>query len=212
MARRDALGMLSTDERERLGAVVVDLGYDRTRTLPTLIQGWADHVDRLVAERDLDPDDGTRWTPYDLVAALHIRDFVDRGLRDLPADLAAAARRAIDPVAAAFREFTAALPDHPAAVVSGTSPGRPRILASPQATRKSSWVLLMTRCRRRTPVTSRLSLAGFPSPAVAVYALRPSRKTSKVDLASAGASSVTPSVASAVLARREDWVGSRSAR
>src|SRR6266542_4191039 len=94
------------------------------------------------------------------------------------------------------RSSTAARPDHPAAVVSGTSPGRPRILASPQATRKSSWVLLMTRCRRRTPVTSRLSLAGFPSPAVAVYALRPSRKTSKVDLASAGAASVTPSVAS----------------
>ena len=107
MARRDALGMLSTDERERLGAVVVDLGYDRTRSLPTLIQGWADHVDRLVAERDLDPDEGSRWTPYDLVAALHIRDFVERGLRDLPADLAAVAHRAIDPVDAALREFTA---------------------------------------------------------------------------------------------------------
>lgn len=107
MAGRDALGMLSQDERERLEAVVVDLGYDRERPLPSLIQGWADHVDRLVSERDVDPDEGSRWTPYDLVAALYIRDFVERGLRGLPGDLAAAAHRAIDPVDAAFTEFTA---------------------------------------------------------------------------------------------------------
>jgi hypothetical protein len=107
MARRDAMGGLSPQERERLEAVVVDLGHERARPLSSLIQGWADHVDRLVAERDVDPDEGTRWTPYDLVAALYIRDFVERGLRGLPPDLAAAARRAIDPVDAAFTGFTA---------------------------------------------------------------------------------------------------------
>lgn len=107
MAERDALGALSPEERERLEAVVVDLGYGRGRPLPSLIQGWADHVDRLVSERDVDPDEGSRWTPHDLVAALFIRDFVERGLRTLPEDLAAAAHRAVDPVDAAFTEFTA---------------------------------------------------------------------------------------------------------
>lgn len=106
MARRDAMGPVSPRERERLEAEVVDLGHDRVRPLAGLIQGWADHVDRLVAERDVDPDDGSRWTPDDLVAALYIRDFVERGLRHLPADLKPAARRAIEPVDAAFAGFT----------------------------------------------------------------------------------------------------------
>jgi hypothetical protein len=111
MARRDALGMLTADERGRLEAVAVDLGHHRRRTLPVLVQGWADHVDRLVAERDLDPDDGSRWTPHDLIAALYLRDFVERGLRDLPEDLAALGRRAVDPIDAAFDGFSVPDPE-----------------------------------------------------------------------------------------------------
>lgn len=111
MAPGDALGRLTANERERLEAVVVDLGYDRRRTLPALVQGWSGHVDRLVAERDLDPDDGRRWNAHDLVAALYLRDFVERGLREAPADLAALGRRAVGPADAAFDAFTVPDPE-----------------------------------------------------------------------------------------------------
>jgi hypothetical protein len=111
MAPRDGLGMLTADERGRLEAVVVDLGHDHRRSLAVLVRGWAEHVDRLVAERDLDPDDGSRWTPHDLVAALYLRDFVERGLRDLPEDLAALGRRVVNPIDAAFDGFTAPDPE-----------------------------------------------------------------------------------------------------
>lgn len=111
MVPRDALGMLGADERARLEAVVVDLGHGRSRTLPALVQGWADHVDRLVAERDLDPDDGSRWSPHDLIAALFLRDFVERGLRGLPEEVAALGRRAVDPVDEAFDAFTVPDPE-----------------------------------------------------------------------------------------------------
>jgi hypothetical protein len=107
MVNRDALAGLDPSERERLEAVVVDMGYGNTRPMSALVQGWADHVDRFIAERDLDPDDRDRWTPDDFVAALYIRGFVEKGLRALPDDLAAVARRAIEPVDAAFTEFTA---------------------------------------------------------------------------------------------------------
>jgi len=111
MARRDPLGMLTVEERGRLEAVVVDLGHDRRRTLAALLQGWADHVERLVAEVGLDPDDGRRWTPHDLVAALYLRDFVERGLRELPEELAALGRRAVGPADAAFDAFTVPDPE-----------------------------------------------------------------------------------------------------
>jgi hypothetical protein len=107
MAKRDALAGLSPAERERLAAVVVDIGNGHERPLSDLIQGWADHVDRFIAERDVDPDDRRRWTPDDFVAALFIRDFVEGGLRGLPRDLVAATQRVIDRVDAAFSEFTA---------------------------------------------------------------------------------------------------------
>ena len=68
MARRDALAGLSASKRERLAAVAVDMGYGRSRPQSYLIQGSADHVDRLVSERDLDPDDRRRWTAGDFVA------------------------------------------------------------------------------------------------------------------------------------------------
>jgi hypothetical protein len=107
MARRDALAGISAPDRERLAAVAVDMGYGRSRPLSDLIQGWADHVDRLVSERNLDPDDRSRWTADDFVAALHLRGFVKEGEHGLPDDLTAAVRQAIGPVDAAFTEFTA---------------------------------------------------------------------------------------------------------
>ncbi len=106
MARRDTLAGLPASDRKRLAAVAVDLGHGRGRPLSVLIQGWADHVDRLVSERKLDPDDRGRWTADDLVATLYLRDFVKKGERDLPEDLTAAVRQAIGPIDAAFTEFT----------------------------------------------------------------------------------------------------------
>jgi hypothetical protein len=67
------------------------MGYGRSRPQSYLIQGSADHVDRLVSERDLDPDDRRRWTAGDFVAGRS-----DRGVR-----------QAIGPMDAAFTEFTA---------------------------------------------------------------------------------------------------------
>jgi hypothetical protein len=61
----------------------VDLGHGRSRPLIELIDGWAGHVIRLRAEslRDVGHD---RWGPHDLVAALYLRDGVERGLSSKP--------------------------------------------------------------------------------------------------------------------------------
>ncbi len=86
--------------------IPIDVRNGHERPLSGLIQAWADHVDRFVAERDVDPEGRRRWTPDDFVAALFIHDFVEDGLRGLPRDLVAAAQRVIDRVDATCLEFT----------------------------------------------------------------------------------------------------------
>lgn len=66
----------------------VDLGYGRTRSAADLIVGWTAHVNRLHSELYLRPGEDTEaWTAHDYVAALIIRDVVERSLRLLPREV-----------------------------------------------------------------------------------------------------------------------------
>jgi hypothetical protein len=86
------------DERQRaaLEDTQVSLGHGRTSTVASLIVGWAGHVNRLHAERDLGPgQDSDAWTPHDYVAALLIRERVQDALDQLGPELRQAASRAV---------------------------------------------------------------------------------------------------------------------
>jgi len=86
---------LSAGDRDRLEATQVPLGYGRARTAADLIVGYAAHINKLVAEHDLQPEDRDAWNAHDYVATLIIRDLVERGLGLLDDDLRARAAQAI---------------------------------------------------------------------------------------------------------------------
>jgi hypothetical protein len=77
-------GELTEDERARLEAVTIDLGYGNTRTAADLVVGWAAHVTRLSQERHLRPPaDRDAWNAHDYVASLVVRGFTQRALDHL---------------------------------------------------------------------------------------------------------------------------------
>ena len=53
------------------------------RSMGELVDGWVAHVERIVAELGADGGDRTVWGVCDYVAALHLRDAVERGLQAL---------------------------------------------------------------------------------------------------------------------------------
>ncbi|GIH01964.1 hypothetical protein Rhe02_00310 [Rhizocola hellebori] len=76
---------LTEADTATMEATPVDLGHGRSRSVADLVVSWAGHVNRLHAEQYLRPgEDNEAWTAHDYVAALIIRDFVERALRLLP--------------------------------------------------------------------------------------------------------------------------------
>jgi hypothetical protein len=87
---------LSDDQRAALEATTVPLGHGRTRSAADLIVGWAAHVSKLFAERELAPgQDRDAWNAHDYVAALVIRGLVGRALDQLDGDLRSAATQVV---------------------------------------------------------------------------------------------------------------------
>jgi hypothetical protein len=76
---------LTETDRSTMEATAFDLGHGTSRSVADLVVGWAAHVNKLHAEQYLRPgEDNEAWTAHDYVAALIIRDFVERALRELP--------------------------------------------------------------------------------------------------------------------------------
>lgn len=97
------------DESEaRLRAVAVDIGYGRSRSMYDLLLGWTVHVSRLKAEQGQDLSmNPTLWNEHDYVAALGIRDFVEKGFAMLDAELDAVAREIVSRADDEYISFTA---------------------------------------------------------------------------------------------------------
>ncbi|WP_148616436.1 hypothetical protein [Nocardioides rubriscoriae] len=78
-------------------AAVVALNPDVSLSMGELVAGWDSHIRRIIAELDAKQNDQTVWGIYDFIAALHLRDAVERGLKALHGS----------PFAAAFAEVAA---------------------------------------------------------------------------------------------------------
>lgn len=72
-------------------------------SLGELADGWSAHVRRIIDEFDARQEDRTTWGAHDYVAALHLRDAIERGLQMLDESSRAAA---LDQVAATDQEFS----------------------------------------------------------------------------------------------------------
>jgi hypothetical protein len=100
---------LDADDRARLEATQVPLGHGRTRTVADLIVGYAAHVTKLVAERDLAPDERRdAWNAHDYVATLVIRGLAERGLDLLDGELKSRVAEAVARIDAQLNAFTEA--------------------------------------------------------------------------------------------------------
>jgi hypothetical protein len=98
---------LSADDRAHLEAVQVPLGAGRVRTVADLVVGYGAHVNKLLAERDLQPsEDRDAWNAHDYVATLILRGLADRGLGLLDDDLRAKVNQAVARVDELLKDFT----------------------------------------------------------------------------------------------------------
>lgn len=96
------------ESKARLRAVAVDIGYDRSRSMYDLLLGWTAHVSKLKAEQGQDlSTNPSLWNEHDYVAALGIRDFVEKGFAMLDDDLDAVAREIVSRADAEYLSFTA---------------------------------------------------------------------------------------------------------
>ncbi len=87
-------GLVGASEKAELRQARVQVSDSRELDLYTLIAGWYQHVRKMRADLPLPDEDRSVWGVHDLLAALSLRDFVERGTGQLEAGLAETAGRA----------------------------------------------------------------------------------------------------------------------
>lgn len=93
-------------ERTELESCRYQVTPEKSLSVIELAAAWAAHVHKIGADRTMPPDDPRTWGPYDLVAALHIRDFIACCVHRLPPELRDKVIAAILPYDQMFREMT----------------------------------------------------------------------------------------------------------
>lgn len=90
-----------------LAHVTIQLSPDQPASLRSLVDGWAQHVKRLYAERDYDLDgDPDCWGAHDYAGALYLRDTVAFGLEQTPLEIADIAQSSIASTDKLFLSYT----------------------------------------------------------------------------------------------------------
>jgi hypothetical protein len=90
-----------------LDTVLVELSYGRRKTLREIIVGWRQHVERLVAEQGKSlKQDRDVWGAHDFLAALFLRDVVERGLHQSPSEVLGEAQALVRHADHSFVDFT----------------------------------------------------------------------------------------------------------
>ena len=97
---------LSTGELAALREVVVEIGPDRQIDIPSALEAWRRHVEKMEGDLGLPDTDRTAWGAHDLLAALSIRNFVWRGLGALDDDLSAKVNPLLLAIDEKFASFT----------------------------------------------------------------------------------------------------------
>lgn len=93
-------------ERAELESCQYHLTPERSLSVIELATSWALHVRKIDSDRTMPPDDPARWGPHDLVAALYIRDFLNRCISWLPTELGEKVIDAIRPYDDMYRAIT----------------------------------------------------------------------------------------------------------
>lgn len=100
-------GKLSPAELHQLEEVSIKISHDRRISLLSLVNGWAEHVNRLETEHSSKhASDPTSWTVWDYIAALKLRDWTEEGIASLPEPLGAKIRAHLTESDAKLRSFT----------------------------------------------------------------------------------------------------------
>lgn len=94
---------------------------ERSLSVIELTAAWAAHVRMIGADRTMPPDDPRTWGPHDLVAALHLRDFLSHCAEQLPRELKDKVNAVIVPFDEMFQEITQPDDSHLVALVENES-------------------------------------------------------------------------------------------
>ena len=100
------LRFLPPEELNRLEQVPVRIRTGHEFELLGLLGAWYLHVRKLTADVPLPDTDQTAWGIHDVVAALFLRDFVERGLAELGVERTAGVDAAVADVDDRFRALT----------------------------------------------------------------------------------------------------------
>ncbi|MEU0254732.1 hypothetical protein ABZ299_19965 [Streptomyces sp. NPDC006184] len=90
----------------RLEGVSVRVAPERALGLVELLESWRNQVLRIEAEVGLPDSDRTVWGVYDLIAALALRSFVFRGMKNIDLNFLEGFRLALDDADSRFMQFT----------------------------------------------------------------------------------------------------------
>ncbi|WP_190816524.1 hypothetical protein [Saccharopolyspora pogona] len=96
----------TADDIDQLSATMVDVAPSRSVALAELIEAWRRHVDKIDSDRARSADDRSVWVAHDLVAALSLRDFVQKGRDLLDSVLRDKVDRHLDQVDSRFLDIT----------------------------------------------------------------------------------------------------------
>lgn len=94
------------DKNQNWRDAVVFLDGGATLSLGELVEGWCAHVRRLIAELDAGPEDLWVWGIHDYVAALILREAVERGLKLLAEPARAAVGAEVSLADETFETYT----------------------------------------------------------------------------------------------------------
>lgn len=97
---------LTAGELSALRAVVVEVGPDRQIDISSALESWRLHVEKMVGDLDLPDTDRAVWGAHDLLAALSMRNFVQRGLDMMDDGLAAKVKPLLLKLDEKFVSFT----------------------------------------------------------------------------------------------------------
>jgi hypothetical protein len=97
---------LSAVEISALRTTVVEIGPGRQIDVPSALEAWRQHVEKMVRDLNLLDSDRTAWGAHDLLAALSLRNFLRRALDTLDDDLAAKVNPLLLTIDEKFISFT----------------------------------------------------------------------------------------------------------
>jgi hypothetical protein len=98
--------LFTSRELVSLRKATVELGPDRRMDVPSLVGAWAKHVQKIEDDLDLPDSDRSVWGAHDLIAALTIRNAVERAVALVSTELSSRVAEVLGSVDEQFMSYT----------------------------------------------------------------------------------------------------------